>query len=347
MHLCSDSTLGGPPETRAQATAVPQDASVLVGDIEPCRTRLVLLGTAAGPFPAASRQGCSSLLDVGGRGYLVDAGYGALRKYIQSGVHLRDLRAVFVTHLHSDHVADLFTLFLLGWGKQNSGIDQPVKVHGPGALTGDVVGSHTTGTRGLIASCLQAFSYDLDVRSRTSPRTPLGSLIDAVDLAGGTPGSTPVPFAVYEDDRVQVSAVRVPHPPVFPAFAYRFETEDATVVFSGDTARSDDLAALAEGADILVHEAMQPTFYRRRGYRPELVDFLTQSHTSPTEVGKLAKDAGVRTVVLNHLGPPDPREMSDDDWESAVGAHFHGRIVVGHDLQQVCPAVRSPFTSRR
>src|SRR5699024_1979890 len=99
----------------------------LSGDRRRTRTRVILLGTCAGPYPTPGRQGCSTLLVVGDRSYLVDTGYGTVRKLVQSGVDLRTLHGIFVTHLHSDHVADLFNVFLLGWGTGGHGIFDPVQ----------------------------------------------------------------------------------------------------------------------------------------------------------------------------------------------------------------------------
>jgi ribonuclease BN (tRNA processing enzyme) len=313
-----------------QPRTIPPDAVRLCGDLGPAELRVILLGTAAGPYPAPGRQGCSSAVVVGDRVYLVDAGYGALRKYVQAGLLLRDLRAVFLTHLHSDHIADLFTLFLLGWGPANSGVDQQVRVFGPGADRADP--SHpAAGTEDLVRHCLAGFGQDLAVRTRTSERNPLRELIAPTDLSIVDGANV----LVYEDDRVRVTTRAVPHPPLSLSLGFRFETEEGVVAFSGDTAYSDSVGELAAGADILVHETMEPDFYRGLGYSARLLDFLTASHTSPTDVGRLAAQAGARCVALSHIGPPDPRAVTDDDWARRVASRYNGRIVVGHDLTQL------------
>ncbi|MET9260691.1 MBL fold metallo-hydrolase [Amycolatopsis sp. NPDC004079] len=287
--------------------------------------RVVLLGTAAGPYPAPGRQGCANAVVVGGRVYLVDAGYGTLGKYVAAGLSLRDLAAVFVTHLHSDHVAELFTLFLLGWGPANQGVVDPVPVYGPGPDPTDP-GPPAAGTAGLIAGNLAAFGQDVAVRQRTSDRPRLAGLIRATDVS--VVGET----VVHEDDRVRVTARAVPHPPLHLALGYRFETEHGVVAFSGDTARSDAVGELAAGADLLVHEAMEPDYYRSIGYSPKLLDFLAASHTSPADVGRVAAAAGARRVALSHLGPADPARLDDEGWLRRVRSHYSGPVVVGHDL---------------
>ncbi|MER7011587.1 MBL fold metallo-hydrolase [Saccharopolyspora sp. NPDC000359] len=321
--LCTDPFgLGSP------AGVVP-DAVQLTGDLGEGPLRVVLLGTAAGPYPAPGRQGAATAVVVGDRTYLVDAGYGALRKYAQAGLALRDLGGVFVTHLHSDHVADLLTLFLLGWGPANRGVDHQVRVVGPGPDPRDA----SAGTAGLVEHGLRAFGQDIGVRTRTSPRTHLAELVRAEDVS-----VDPVPTPVFEDDRIRVLAAAVPHPPLHLALGLRIETEHGVVAFSGDTARSRVVAELAAGADVLVHEVMDPAYYRGLGYSPELLDFLAASHTSPQEVGEVAAEAEVGCVALSHIGPPDPRAVTDDEWERPVRAGFRGRIVVGHDLTQVLPS---------
>ncbi|MFZ3566475.1 MBL fold metallo-hydrolase [Streptomyces sp. BH097] len=328
---------GAAPPTELPSPAAPPDAVQVTGDARPegpTALSVVLLGTGAGPYPAPGRQGASTAVVVGDRTYLVDAGYGALRKYAQAGLRLSDLRAVFLTHLHSDHTADLFNLFLLGWGPANHGVNQPVHIAGPGPDR--TLPDHPQpGTEGLLTHLLAAFGQDVAVRLRTSARTPLADLVRPHDLVSPPAGQD---VLVYEDDRVRVTAREVPHPPLHQSFGYRFETEEGVVAFSGDTAYSDSVGELAEGADLLVHETMEPDFYRGLGYSDRLLDFLTASHTAPGDVGRLATAAGVRRVALSHIGPPDPREVGDDDWTRKVAATYSGPVVVGHDLTRLVPA---------
>lgn len=336
---------------------VPPDAVQLSGDLRDTRTKVILLGTAAGPFPEPGRQGCASLVVVGDRSYLVDAGYGTVRKLMQSGISMRTLRSAFVTHLHSDHVADLFNLFLLGWGTGAHGIVEPVQVFGPGnpqGLPAPTPGVNpaplanpqnpTPGTSELMADAIDGWAYDLNIRTRYNSRRGLAALIDAHDVLPPTSvGAAPdgdvapdmEPFVVFEDDRVRVSATLVLHPPVFPSFGYRFETDDGVFAFSGDTAMSDNVVRLAGGADLLVHETLHIPYYAGIGYPPALLDFFASSHTSPEDVGRVAADAGVRQVALAHIGPGDPREVRDEAWRRAVASTYSGDVVVGHDLQQL------------
>lgn len=336
---------------------VPPDATSLTGDLRETRTKVILLGTAAGPYPEPGRQGCASLVVVGDRSYLVDAGYGTVRKLVQSGIPMSSLRAVFVTHQHSDHTADLFNLFLLGWGTGGHGITSPVAVYGPGdpdGLPAPTPGvdpaplanpqNPTPGTVDLLHGAVDAWAYDLNIRTRYNSRPGLASLIEAHDVmppqsVGAAPDGDVAPamepFPVFEDDRVRVSATLVQHPPVFPSYGFRFETEDGVFVFSGDTAVSDNVVALADGADLLVHETMHIPYYASIGYPQALLDFFSRSHTAPADVGRVAADAGVRQVALAHIGPGDPRAVRDEEWRRQVQTSYDGDIVVGRDLYQL------------
>lgn len=324
-------------------------------------TRLVLLGTSGGPLPSPSRAGIAQAVVVAGRAYLVDCGYGATRQLRRARL-LTSLAGVFLTHLHSDHDCDYFNLFLLGWPVLQH--LPPVPVHGPGPAGGldslppdepDAaafpVVSPAHPTPGLIDSTayhFQAHAYDINARIRDSGRSDLRELVVpreiTVPAALGARGPDRVspamePIPVMENDDVRVSATLVHHPPVFPAFAYRFDTADGSVVVSGDTTPSANLIALARGADILVHEVYtdEPAGDRdgdhddpptRESARRR--QHLVSSHTPLSEVGAVAAQAGVRRLVLTHFIPGDDA-LPDEHWEGGVTG-FDGEVVVGQDL---------------
>jgi ribonuclease BN (tRNA processing enzyme) len=129
-----------------------------------------------------------------------------------------------------------------------------------------------------------------------------------------------------------------------PAYGYRFEFPDRTIVFSGDTAPDEAVAKLATGADVLVHETMDvpgiEAQVRRaiaRGYPTTLevaMDHLRADHTPTEDVGRIAQEAGVKTLVLSHFAPGDD-SVSDAEWRSAAAKHFKGEIIVGRDLMVI------------
>jgi len=81
-----------------------------------CRTKLILLGTSAGPPPVTGRLGICSALVINGRTYLVDLGRGCLDQIFRAGLSFDSIQNIYITHLHSDHIAELYNLFWLKWG---------------------------------------------------------------------------------------------------------------------------------------------------------------------------------------------------------------------------------------
>jgi ribonuclease BN (tRNA processing enzyme) len=135
---------------------------------------------------------------------------------------------------------------------------------------------------------------------------------------------------------VRVSSTLVDHYTVKPAFAYRFDTPVRSIVVSGDTTYSDNLVALARGADVLIHEAMYaPAIGQLLGENaPLLEEHLRRSHSTTEQVGLVAARAGVKKLVLSHLVPAFPT-ITDAMWLEGVRKHFHGEAIVGRDLMEV------------
>jgi len=170
-------------------------------------------------------------------------------------------------------------------------------------------------------------AYDIDTRIADEGRVPLVPLVHPHEISQGGP--------VMQDERVKVTAALVEHPPVTPAFAYRFDGPDRAIVFSGDTNKSDNLVRLARGADVLVHEAMYlPAVDRLVARVPQaatLKKHLIDSHTSAEDAGRVAAAAGVKTLVLSHLVPADDPLVTDQMWLDAARPHFAGEILVARD----------------
>lgn len=335
--------------------ATPPDAYEPTGDVDGYTTTLTLLGTAAGPIAVPGRSGASSVLVVGDRPYLVDAGPWSSRKLIQAGISADSLGGVFVTHMHSDHIADLVNVFWLVGGTPSYTARGVVPVYGPGSAgalptprAGKVIPvrnplTPAPGLSQLFTGVLDAYAYDTNIRNaEKGAGTDYNRMLSLHDVlppesSGASAANTAPemePFPVFEDDRVRVTATLVPHGPVYPSLAYRFDTEDGAVTFSGDTAKSPNLVRLAQGSDILVHEVIDVDFYAATS-GPALVEHMIQAHTTAQDVGRVATEAGVRQVVLSHIGPGDPRQVTDDQWERGVKSTFAGAVTVGHDLVRI------------
>ena len=151
---------------------------------------------------------------------------------------------------------------------------------------------------------------------------------------------------VIQDDNVKVSAIIVEHPPVKPALAYRFDFKDRSIAFSGDTAPLAAVAKMAKGADVLVHETMYVPALEKaikdriaKGWPVTFEAVMAHAkadHTPSEDVGRIAQEAGVKTLVLSHLIPTiDSISISDDTWREPVAKYFKGEIIVGQDLMVV------------
>jgi ribonuclease BN (tRNA processing enzyme) len=279
----------------------------------PAASKLVLLGTTGGPSPKPNRSGPAQAIVAGGKLYVIDCGDGVARQMVLAGLPLADLKAIFITHHHSDHNADYGNLLLLAWATT---LATKVDAYGPPPLSA------------MTRQFLALNAYDIETRIKDEGRPPLKGLIAPHELR--TAGR------VMSDGVVTVTAALVEHPPVTPAFAYRFDCPDRSIVFSGDTAPSEALVKLATGADILVHEVMhRPSIDRivaSAPSAPTLRQHLLASHTTCEDVGRIATRAGVKTLVLSHFVPGGPPVIPDETWRDAVSPYFKGEIVVGRDL---------------
>jgi ribonuclease BN (tRNA processing enzyme) len=321
-------------------------------------TGLVLLGTAGAPMPVAGRGGISSALIVDGRVFVIDCGRGSPSAFAEAGLDFTRLEAVFITHLHADHVGDLPGMILYPWGVRvgDDGPLAPIRVYGPArprALpAGDAVFHRQTlispelpdpGTADLVGHILAGYAYHLNVMPLDSHMPDAGTLCRGIDIAAGTGTGedAPGPVVVVADAGVRVTAVTVTHGHAVPALAYRFDTADGSVVFSGDTTVNENLIVLARGADILVHQVADLSYLRRHGMDEAEVARMAGLHTDVTQVGSVAERAGVRELILNHYLPPDPEAITDEEWARRAGQEFSGRTTAGHDgLRRTLPAAR-------
>ena len=281
----------------------------------PVRTRLILLGTAGGPTPKATRSAPAQAIVCGDRIYLFDCGDGVARQLAMAKLSVRQLRAVFITHQHSDHNAGYGPLFVLGWA---SGLTTPVDVYGPPPMVR------------MTRQLLDAHRFDIELRTKDEGHPPLAPLIKPHDVSAGG--------EVFKDDRVRVTAAFNNHPPITHSFAYRVDTSDRSIVFSGDTTHSDDVVRLARGAEVLVHEVMSRAFWERPGgpVPARVVRHIVASHTDAADVGRVAAEAGVKTLVLSHFVPSEgPGAPTDEEWLAAARRHFKGNVVVGRDLMEI------------
>lgn len=312
-------------------------------------TALILLGVQAGPPAVPNRIGISSALKIGGAVYQIDCGLGSFNAFTNAGLRFDDLRSIFITHLHTDHIVDYFTFFLSGGYAASKG-KAPVTVYGPGPAGGlppsqlgdphppTIDPKHPApGLAATTASLQQAFAYTNNIFIRDMGTDDIGKLAKVVEIAV-PPGSDyrnrsprTAPFPVMEDENVVVTATLVTHYDVYPAFGFRFDLKrsGASVTFSGDTTKSDNLIELAKDTSILVHEAqfsLDDAYYHDR-FPP---NYLKSSHTSAEQVGEVAAAANATQLVLSHYNPTN---LPDAAWHDAIGKHYRGKVTVARDGQ--------------
>lgn len=280
-------------------------------------TRVILLGTKGGPrLGEAGRSNPSTLIMINDVPYLVDCAYGTSKQLITAGVALNRVRYVFITHHHSDHNLDFGPLLYNAW---ITGQPTRVDAYGP------------TGMNQLARDFFKYLKFDIETRMADEGRPDPNSLITAHEVSK--------PGVVMRNDDVKVSACLVRHPPIKQAYAYRFDAKDRSIVISGDTAYAPELAEFAKGADVLVHEVMYlpgiEALIRRLPNAKRLREHLMAAHTLPEDVGKIAAQAGVKTLVLSHFVPGDDASITDEQWSEGVRTHFKGRVVVGKDLMEI------------
>ncbi|HXR87798.1 MAG TPA: MBL fold metallo-hydrolase [Stellaceae bacterium] len=301
----------------AQAAGIDATIAATQAALKDARgTKLVILGTGAGPVPGSARHMTAHILVSKGAAYVLDCGLGVTRQFARTGIPWRALKAIFITHHHPDHNIEYGPLLVLGWV---GGMQQSVRAYGPPPLaqmTADYFRSAKT--------TIDFWAEDFHI--------PALAPIETHELPQAGP--------VMQDENVKVTSVLVQHPPVTPAYGYRFDFQDRSIAFSGDTVGLEAVAAMAKGADMLVHEAIDmPAIeaYMKAQIAPARFDaamaHMRADHTPTEEVGRIAHEAGVKTLVLSHLAPGE--NVSDERWHQAAAKSFKGEIIVARDLMVI------------
>lgn len=271
---------------------------------------ITLLGTGS-PIPDPNRAGPSTLIRAGRQALLVDCGRGVQQRLAAAGASANTLTALLLTHLHSDHIADLGDLLITRWVTTFSPDAAPLPIIGP------------PGTAEVVAATLQAFGHDIGYRiahhaDLTAP--------PPVEVREHTAGQ------VWDCDDVQITVAPTDHRPVTPTIGFRIEHSGASVVLAGDTVPCAGLDELAAGAGALVHTVI----------RKDLIAALPQQrirdicdyHSSVQEAAATARRAGVGTLVLTHYVPAIAPGQ-EEQWRALAAAEFDGPIELGDDLHRV------------
>lgn len=277
--------------------------------------QLTLLGTGC-PAVHADRYGPAQIVRHGDTTLLVDCGSGVTQRMAQAGISGRDVDAVLLTHMHTDHIIDLFQLVISSW---HQGRDRPQRVFGP------------PGTYRYVDGLVSLWQTEMEQRIKHERRQ--SALALQTEVTEIKPGEE------VEFGAMRVRAVEVDHKPVRHAYGYVFETDEAKLAISGDTRPCDALTEAAQGADLLLHEV----FIHREmkagqgGRTAETIERVASYHTLSSDVGKVAAKAGVKWLALTHFVPPD---CDTDALQKEIGSDFSGPITMGEDLMTLDVAKR-------
>jgi len=252
--------------------------------------RVTLCGTSS-PLPAPERAQACVAVQVEDRLYVVDSGAGSLQIANNANLPLQQLDSVLITHLHSDHIAELPEFNLNSWV---AGRSQPLTVLGP------------AGTRGVVEGLNAA--YDLDRQYRVAHHgeallPPELHTMVAREVAAGT---------VLEQDGLTITAFDASHEPVRPALGYRFDYGGRSVAITGDTVVTDSVEKAVDGVDLLLADALSLPLVQAmetaalRSGRDRLATILADIQDYHADTGSLASlldRADVGQLALYHLVP--------------------------------------------
>ena len=272
--------------------------------------KVTLLGTGC-PSLSLERYGPATLVHNNQHAVLFDCGAGVTHRLLQADIPGRDLDALFLTHLHSDHIVDLFQLVISSW---HQGRPRAWTVYGP------------IGTRRYVDGLMALWRPELEQRIAHEQRPSTEGLnVHVHELK---------PFEQVDIGNLCVQAIEVDHAPVKHAFGFVVQATGRRVCISGDTRRCATLVNAARGVDLLVHEV----FVHRdmpvvEGVRTaEGVRNVGSYHTLSSEVGGIAREAGARALVLTHFVPPS---ADRDALLQEVRRDFSGPVIIGEDLMCV------------
>ena len=265
--------------------------------------KVTLLGTGT-PQPIMERFGASILVQAGSEILLFDAGRGCLQRLLQINMSYDKINALFLTHLHSDHIVGLPDLWLTGW--LISRRVTPLNVFGP------------TGTAEMMNYLRKAFAFDIKMRIEDDRRSEEGSKFLVKEIQQGV---------VYEKNGVKVTAFEVDHYPIVPAFGYRVEYNGHSVTLSGDTRYSENLIKFAKGTDLLIHEvAVAPdTLGKSDPAYPILAH-----HTTPEQASKVFNEVKPKLAAYSHIVKIYGR--NEQELSKRTKANYSGPFVIGTDL---------------
>lgn len=296
-------------------------------------TQVVLLGTRAGPGVDLKRAQNSTAIIVDGTPYLVDCGYGTVRNLTAGNINAQRIEKMVFTHLHNDHTTDVPALLSLQW---TGGRTKPIDLYGP------------YGTERMVRAIVEYCKLDGEIRTVDEGRTAkIEELYKGHDVQ-----ATPKAIEVFKDERVTVTAIQNTHYPEYSlaqmphrSIGVRFDTKTRSVVVSGDTNYSKNLATLASGADVFVCEIMDQATRDRwfeqvkqdpsAAQKASVARHVAETHSTPEDVGRMAAEAKVKLLVLTHLLTNAGTSSPVAPLLEGVRRFYSGEVILGEDLMMI------------
>lgn len=274
--------------------------------------RVTLLGTGS-PAPVMRRFGPGVLVEAGGKKLLIDSGRGTTQRLLQVGVPLGQVDALFVTHLHSDHIVGIPDLWLTGWLQvPYAGRKGPFRVYGP------------KGTNELMQGLVKAYAWDIGARIADQQLPPEAIRPEVTEFTHGV---------VYDEGGVKVTAFEVDHGDLLkPAVGFRVDYAGRSVTVSGDTRFSENLIKHATGTDLLVH---QVAAVRDELLKNPVFQVILAHHTKPEEAGTVFTRTKPRLAVFYHfvlLGNLGNPPVTEKDVFDQARSTYAGPLLIGEDL---------------
>lgn len=259
--------------------------------------KITLCGTSS-PLPAPGRAQACVAVETPKHLYLVDAGSGSAATANLAGVPTEKLRGILLTHFHSDHISDIGDFNLNSWV---AGRPQPLQVIGPDGVDRIVEGLNIT--------------YELDRGYRVSHHgaeflNPELGILQSRSINEGV---------IVDEDGLRITAFEVSHPPIEPAFGYRLDYGGRSVVISGDSLVTDKIVEISDGADVVLHDAMElqlvqtaENVLRNAGVTrtAKVLHDIQDYHATTEDLQRLADEAEIGLLALYHLVPAPRNAMA-------------------------------------
>ena len=276
-------------------------------------TKVIVLGSGT-PNPNPERYGSSYAVVVDDKAYIVDFGPGSVRRMAEMSptwggafkqFELQNISIAFLTHIHSDHSVGLSDLILTPWVM---GRETELLLFGP------------PGLKKMAKYITKAYEDDINYRLFGSqPANNKGYKTNVTEInKEGT---------IYKDDKVEVIAFTNNHGDFTNSFGFLFITSDKKILFSGDTAVSDNLTKYATDLDILIHEVYSSETFKNK--TPDWQKYHDAHHTSSIDLGILANKVKPKKLVLSHIlfwGASEESLMDD------IEKNFNGEAIIAKDL---------------